>query len=171
MKRAKLILLIIIIISISSSGIFAKQNNLAIIDFIRVRQETSIGKRMTWEIENEKKKQEDAFTSKRREIVSLEKQLRKGDDTLSEIQRLNLKQQLEKLQLKLKEKYEKTMIEIQKSQENFVKEYSQRIMPVLHKFSKEKNYSAILSSVSVVWAEPSLNVTDEFIKRVNSEIK
>ncbi len=170
MKRAVLILLIIII-SGSFNPAFSIQTTIAIIDFVRVMQETKIGKRMTWDLESEKKKKEDALEFKRKKILSLEKQFRKEDDTLSEVKKLNVKQQLEKLQLEFKKEYGRNINEIQKIQQNYIRDYNNKIMPVLKKFSRENKYSAILSSVSVVWADASLNVTDEFIRRVNSEIK
>lgn len=166
-----LILISLLLITGGFMPVFAANNSIVIIDFTRVMGETNIGKRMAWDFESTKKKKEDVLSSKRDIIISLDKQLKNEGNSLTDSRKLEIKQQLEKLQLDFKEEYEKTTKEIQELQKKFINEYNARILPLLKRFSEENKYSAVLSTVSVIWIDPSLDVTGEFVRKVNSEIK
>ena len=164
------ILLTIAFALVSLMG-FAQTTKVVVLDMDKVMRETKIGKDMTAKLRKEQDTKEAALKSRQEKILDIQKKVQSQASVLTESKRLELKQQYEKLQLEYNEFLKKSREEILQLQQNMNKEYNDKLMPVLQTLSKEKGYDIVLDKRLSVFVDDKLDITNEFIVKVNAAIK
>lgn len=166
MKHLKTLVILAAIIAIS--GFAFAQAKIVVIDMLKVKNETKIGKDLTAKMEKFRKDKTAEITAKRDEILGIDKELQSKANVLTEAKRLELKQRYEKLSLDYKELVQRSQQEAYNMEQQVTKEYNEALLPILQKLCKDKSYDLVLSRDITIYSVDSMNVTDEFIKLVNA---
>jgi Skp family chaperone for outer membrane proteins len=103
--------------------------------------------------------------------MELENRLQNSTTVLTDAKRLEMKQEIEKLKLEYKSDLQNAQRDLVQLQQQFSKDYNSKLMPILDKLAKEKGYDIIMRNEVSIWHNPAIDITDEFIKRVNAAIK
>jgi Skp family chaperone for outer membrane proteins len=166
----KLLSLILVIFIFFTNQVFSEQN-IAFINMDRVmsisKSGSSILKQLTdlknknskfFKVEEKKLKEKDAKLISQKNILSEVDFKKKIDELKAEIKNYNQNRN------KMIEDFNKLKID---NTNNLLK----LINPILVKFSNDKEISIILQKKDLVVAKTELDITDEVIKIVNSEVK
>jgi len=106
--------------------------------------------------------------SMRDEIASLQAQLSRGSNTMSEEKRRELARQIDEKTRELNRATEDAQLEFQQEQEKILEELGQKMMAVITKYSQENGYSLILDVSSpqtpVLYAANSIDITQDIVK-------
>jgi outer membrane protein len=167
----KTALLLIIAFALVSVAVYAQSSNVVVLDMQKVMKQTSIGKALAAKLEKERKAKENIIKAKQDQIIEVRKKLQNSVSVLTESRRLALKQEDEKLQLEYKELLQKARADIQRFSQQLNKDYNQKLVPLLEKLAREKGYTLVLMKSQVVWSSNAIDISDEFIKRVNASVK
>lgn len=167
----KTALLLIIAFALVSVAVYAQSSNVVVLDMQKVMKQTLIGKELAAKLEKERKAKESIIKAKQDKIIEVRKKLQNSASVLTESRRLALKQEDEKLQLEYKEMLQKARNDIQRFSQQLNKDYNQKLVPILQKLAQEKGYTLVLMKSQVVWSSGAIDVSDEFIKRVNASVK
>jgi Skp family chaperone for outer membrane proteins len=166
MKHLKKLVILIAILAIA--GYAFSEVKIVVIDMLKVRNETKIGKDLTAKMDNFRKAKTTELTTKRDEILNIEKDLQTKANAMSDAKKLELRQKYEKLSLDYKELLQKSQQEVDNMGQQILKEYNDALMPILQKMCQEKGYDLVISRDITIFSVDSLSITDEFIKLVNA---
>lgn len=142
-----------------------------VIDMSRVMKETDAAKGIL-----------SAFEGKRSEY---EKQIQKEGDSLAQLEKdiIAKKSKLSEEEFnKARKEFEEKLVNAQKMVQERKKTLDKGMTDGVNKLraeaakitadvAKERGYSAVLTQEAVVLAEPTLDVTDEVVKRLNAKVK
>jgi Skp family chaperone for outer membrane proteins len=166
MKHLKKLIILAAILAISAYAF--SQAKIVVIDMLKVKNETKIGKDLTAKMEKFRKDKTAELTARRDEILNIDKELQSKANVLTESKRLEMKQRYEKLSLDYKELVQRSQQEAYTMEQQITKEYNDALLPILQKMCQEKGYELVLSRDIAIYSVESMNVTAEFIKLVNA---
>lgn len=166
MKHSKKLVFLVAILAISAFAF--SQAKIVVIDMLKVKNETKIGKDLTAKMEKFRKDKTAELTTRRDEILNIDKELQSKANVLTEAKRLELKQRYEKLSLDYKELVQKSQSEAYTIEQSITKEYNEALLPILKKLCQDKGYELVLSRDIAIYSVDSMDVTAEFIKLVNA---
>jgi Skp family chaperone for outer membrane proteins len=166
MKHLKKLVILAAILAVA--GYAFAEAKIVVIDMLKVRNETKIGKDLTTKMESFRKAKTTELTTKRDEILNIEKDLQSKASALSDAKKLEMRQRYEKLSLEYKELLQKSQQEVDNMGQQILKDYNEALMPILQKMCKEKGYDLVISRDITIFSVDSMSITDEFIKLVNA---
>lgn len=166
MKHLKTLVILAALLTIA--GFALAETKIAVIDMLKVRNETKIGKDLTAKMENFRKAKTTELTTKRDEILNIEKEMQTKASAMSDSKKLEMRQKYEKLSLDYKELLQKSQQDVYNMEQQILKDYNEALMPILQKMCKEKGYDLVLSRDITIFSNDTMNITDEFIKLVNA---
>lgn len=166
MKHLKTLIILAALLTIA--GFALAETKIAVIDMLKVRNETKIGKDLTAKMENFRKAKTTELTTKRDEILNIEKEMQTKASAMSDSKKLEMRQRYEKLSLDYKELLQKSQQDVYNMEQQILKDYNEALMPILQKMCKEKGYDLVLSRDITIFINDAMNITDEFIKLVNA---
>lgn len=104
------------------------------------------------------------------EVESLNKQLQAPG--LTDVARRSLRQKFDAKQKTLQRGFENAQNEFQKAEQEAMSRVGRKMLTVLEKYAKEKEYAVILDvgpQSSVLWAAQDNNITKELVEAYNAE--
>jgi outer membrane protein len=111
-------------------------------------------------------KQKD-FGDRQTEIQSLNDQLQKGSNTMSEDKRAQLQRDIEDKTKRLQRDEQDTKEEWDSSQQQLLQSLGQRMMGVIEKYAKDNGYSVVLDvsnpNTPVLYASSGIDITQDII--------
>ncbi len=108
-----------------------------------------------------------ALDKKQADIASLQDQLRKGSNTMSEDAKQKLMRQIDQDTKSLNRETEDAQAELDQEQGKLMQELGQRIMAVIDKYARDNGYALILDVSSpqapVLYAASGIDITNEIV--------
>jgi outer membrane protein len=146
---------------------------IAIINFERAMTENDEGKKMVETLMGEVTKRQTEFDATQRSLDEAQTKLRTQDRALSDAARLELTRQIDQLTTTLNRMNEDAQKELAERQQQLFRPIGELTSRVLNAYATEAGYAIIFDvssqANSIIYAQPTADITDEIIRRVNAE--
>ncbi len=132
------------------------------------------------EIEAKNQEMQGAIDALNAQLQEQQTKLQQGQNVMSADARLNLQREISRLQVEVQRTTQDSQeemqrftqdadAEVQELQQKLQIEFQQKLVPVIEQVAAEKELAFIFSTDGgLVWADPSLDVTQELIDRLNA---
>jgi outer membrane protein len=128
---------------------------------------TKDGQKAAQELESKFAPKRKELTDRQTEITSLNDQLRKGSNTISQDKQAELQRQVEEKNKRLQRDTQDANEEWNTEQQRLLQSLGQRMMAVIEKYAKDNGYSMVLDvsnpNTPVLWASSALDITQDII--------
>jgi outer membrane protein len=168
-QTVKIAILVAILISVGiAPGLgIADAPKMGTVNFQKIFENSNGGKAVKEQINTEGQRMEQDLQKKAEETKALEERLARDTGVMSkqarDEQRWELERRVDDLNT-LKRNYERR---IQDLQMRLVNEVRQGVLKVVQEYGQKEGYVMIIEDISVVYAAPNLDITDEILKRYN----
>jgi Skp family chaperone for outer membrane proteins len=143
------------------------------LSLIRAIGECSEGKVALGEFQKKVDAKRGELEKMNNEVQGLQKQLQEQARTLNDESRAALSKNIDVKNTELQRAQEDAQKEFGQLQQEIFNRIGSKLMPVLQQYAKENNFAVIVDSSSqttqVVYADPSIDVTDDIIKRFDAQ--
>lgn len=148
----------------------AAQMNAAVIDVQRVVTESDPGKEALQKLKQLQDAKIDQGRALQQELATMQEQLSKQRFTLSEERLDELSKQIEDKQIALQRFQDDAERELDESRRRELGGLESRIMPVINEIGTERGFTLIFNKFQsgLVYADDSVDITDEVIRRFNT---
>ena len=144
---------------------------IAAVNLSYVAQSSQAGKAGLAQIEELGKKKEAEAAMKAAEIEQQRYELQQRGSMMSERARADLQKAFEKGRIDFQRFQQDAQAELQGMQRQFEVEFRMKLMPVLDQISKERGLHFVFGleqSPMIVWWNPSLDISDEIVRRLDA---
>jgi len=143
------------------------------LSLIRAIGECAEGKVALGDFQKKYDAKRDELEKKNNEIQELQKQLQSQARTLNDESRAALTKNIDSKTTEFQRAQQDAQKEFNDMQNEIFNRIGSKLMPVLHQYAKENNFSMIVDSSSqtsqiLVYADPAIDVTDDIIKRFDA---
>lgn len=146
----------------------ASANDLAVMDFRRVISESSEMERASAEVDTMKKAMEKQLSTLEKEIESESEALERKRSVMSEEQVIEeetaLKGKIREFRLKRQNLSEQLSNEVMLRRKQIITV----MQGIVSKLAQEKGYKLVVEQGNLLYADPSVDITDEVLERVNA---
>ena len=144
---------------------------LGFINLERALAEVQEGKSLFGELQGFIDKKNQELKTRQDDLAKRQEQLRTQERTLSEESKLEIQKDIEEKRTALTRFQEDTSKEIDRRQNANVQRIGQKMQPIIQAYAKEKALTAIViwSPQLYAYVDETVNVTDEIIKRYDSQ--
>lgn len=129
---------------------------------------TKDGQKAAAELEAKAAPKKKAIEEKQTNITSMQDQLNKGQNTLSEATKNDLYKKIESSKKSLQRDIEDAQAELDQEQQKILQQLGQKIMAVIEKYSRDHGYTMVVDVSSqqspILYASPSIDITKEIIE-------
>jgi outer membrane protein len=129
---------------------------------------TKDGQKAAGELQTRTAPKQKTLEAAQGEIQSLQAQLSKGSNTMSEEQRLKLTRDIDQKTKSFQRQYEDAKAEFDSDEQKVLQELGQRMMAVIDKYAKDNSFTMIMDVSSpqnpVIYAADSIDVTKQIIE-------
>ena len=146
------------------------ETKVAYVDLQKALNTSKAGVQAKTEISDLVKKYEAEFKGKQEELVKMKGDLDKQASLLSETARADKEREYQKNVVELQRFQKDVKDEVQQKDAEHTKRILNELFEILQKIGKDGKYSMILekNEGAVIYADPSVDVTDELIKRYDA---
>ena len=144
---------------------------IAAVNLSYVAQSCKTGKAGLARIEELGRKKEAEAAMRAAEIEQQRFELQQRGSVMSERARADLQKAFEKGRIDFERFQQDAQAELQGMQRQFELEFRMKLMPVVDQISKEKGLHFVFGleqSTMIVWSNPSLDISDEIVKRLDA---
>jgi outer membrane protein len=144
----------------------------AYIDIQRIASESAAGKASSAQVQALVKKKQDEGAARAKALQDNQAKLQQSGSVMSDDARTKLQHQIEQEQVDAQRFQQDAQREINDLQQQLQADFERKLMPVINKLVTEKGIQVLLSraDAGIVWASPSLDLTDEVIKRLDDTV-
>ena len=147
---------------------------IAAVNLSYVAQSCKAGKAGLAQIEQLGKKKEAEAAVRAAELEQQRYELQQRGSAMSERARADLQKAFEKGRVDFQRFQQDAQAELQGMQRQFEAEFRLKLLPVVDQISKEKGLHFVFGleqSTMIVWWNPSLDISDEIVKRLDADAK
>ena len=152
-----------------AGGLYAQTPNVkvAVISLQGALVGTKDGQKAAQELEAKFTPKRQDFDQRKAEINSLQDQLRKGSNTMSQDKRTDLEREVDEKTKRLTRDEQDAQDELNSEQQRLLQGLGQRLMAVVTKYAKDNSYSMVLDVSSpntpVMYASSAIDITQDII--------
>ena len=170
MKRSSLLVGCVVIILALALPAAAQQLSIAVIDVQRVVTESDPGKQALQKLKELQDAKMDEGRSLQQTLAGLQEQMAKQRFTLSEERLAEMTKQLEDGQIALQRFQDDAERELDEARRRELGGLEGRIIPVINQVGVERGFTVIFNKFQsgLVYADDSVDITDEVIRRFNT---
>jgi outer membrane protein len=142
----------------------------AYVDLGEVALRSSQGKAFDAKVQALQDQKVKELDDKRKQLQAAQDKLEKGASVLSDAARVGLQAEIDKLQRDIQRSTEDAQQEIQMLTQQLQQEFFRVLTPVISTVAKDKQVHFIFDAAQsgLVWADPSLNLTDDVVKALDA---
>jgi len=147
---------------------------IAAVNLSYVAQSSKAGKAGLARIEELGKKKEAEAAMRAAELEQQRFELQQRGSVMSERARADLQKAFEKGRVDFQRFQQDAQSELQGMQQQFEAEFRLKLLPLVDEISKEKGLHFVFGleqSTMIVWWKPSLDISDEIVKRLDADAK
>jgi outer membrane protein len=145
----------------------AQQGKFAVINIQGAIISTKDGQKAAAELQQKTAPKKKELEQKQNEIASLQDQLNKGTNTLSDSAKNDLYKNIEYKKKNLQREVEDAQADLEADQGKLLQQLGQKILAVIEKYSRDNGITMVLDvsnpQTSVLYASPSVDITKEII--------
>jgi outer membrane protein len=165
-----------LVAAIFTPTVFAQvveQIRIAAVNLSYIAQSSKAGKAALARIEEVGKKKEAEAAAKAADLEKQQVQLQQKGSVMSERARADLQKAFEKGRIDFQRFQQDAQAELQGMQQQFEAEFRLKLLPVVDQISKEKGLHFVfgLEQAPIIWWNPSLDISDEVVKRLDADGK
>lgn len=144
----------------------------AYIDIQRIASESQAGKASSGQVQALVKKKQDEGAARAKTLQDNQTKLQQSGSVMSDDARTKLQHEIEQEQVDAQRFQQDAQREINDLQQQLQADFERKLMPIIDKLVNEKGIQVLLSraDAGIVWASPSLDLTDEVIKRLDGTV-
>ncbi|HTB19232.1 MAG TPA: OmpH family outer membrane protein [Bryobacteraceae bacterium] len=146
----------------------AQQGKFAVINIQGAIISTKDGQKAAAELNAKTAPKKKELEQKQNDINSLQDQLNKGSNTLSETAKNDLYKNIEAKKKNLQREVEDAQADLEADQQKLLQQLGQKILAVIEKYSRDNGYTLVVDVSSpqtpVLYASPSIDITKEIIE-------
>ncbi len=154
----------------AGSEIQKVEQKIGVIDLEETLNRVADGQAAKSKLQDEFKKKQDILDRKQNELKKLQDTLQNKSSILSEDAKQKKAMEFQEKYAEAQQLYNTTQQEFMKSQQEAMSSMVKKANPIIEDIAKKNGYSIILNKTeaTVLYADPSVNMTEEIIKRYNS---
>jgi outer membrane protein len=143
---------------------------IGVVDMQRALNECNAGKKAKDQVRAKFEKAQNELKAQRESLDRQRESYDKKALVLKEDERRNLEKDLEAKSLDFKRKYEDYQRDLKRTDAELTSGIVEQLYGIVATYAKEKGFTVVLetSAGALVYADPSIDVTDEVIKRHNA---
>src|ERR1700722_10368985 len=146
----------------------AQQGKFAVINIQGAIISTKDGQKAAAELNAKTAPKKKELEQKQNEINSLQDQLNKGSNTLSDTAKNDLYKNIEAKKKNLQREVEDAQADLEADQNKLLQSLGQKILAVIEKYARDNGYTMVVDVSSpqtpVLYASPSIDITKEIIE-------
>ena len=146
----------------------AQQGKFAVINIQGALMGTKDGQKAAAELQSKTAPKKRELEQKQNEIASMQDQLNKGTNTLSDTAKNDLYKNIEAKKKSLQREVEDAQADLEAEQNKILQQLGQKIMAVIERYSKDNGYTMVVDvgsqNTPVIYASPSIDITKEIIE-------
>ena len=152
------------------SGVAAAGGKFAFINIQRVASESSEGKASTARVQALNQQKVQQLNEMNKKLQGDQQKLQSQSSVLNEATRAQLERDIDRQQKEIQRFTQDAQEEVQQLQGDLQNGFQQKLLPVIQQVVQERGLSILFSQADagIVWADPSLDVTAEVIKRFDA---
>ncbi|MFN7977050.1 MAG: OmpH family outer membrane protein [Vicinamibacterales bacterium] len=152
---------------------FPEGAKIAFVVLQRVVAESAEGKLASARVQTLQQKKVAELNERQKSAQTLQEKLDKSGAVMSEAARADLQKQVERAQVDLQRASQDAQQEVQELQQQLQEEFQRRIAPIIEQVGKEKGLHYIFNGPDsgLVWADASLDITNEVVKKFDASSK
>ena len=143
-------------------------NKIAVIAIQQAIVATKDGQKAAAELDAKAGPKKKELDQKQSDITSLQDQLTKGQNTLSESTKNDLYKNIESKKKSLQRDFEDAQAEMDQEQQKILQQLGQKMMAVIERYAKDNGYTLVVDvsnpQTPVLYASPSVDITKEIIE-------
>lgn len=171
MKRIPVLILALSLVlpALASAQVAPK---FGVIDVERVVSESAAGKEAFLKLKKLQEKKVEEAKQFEKGILDLQKQMEEQKFVLSEQKMKDLQKQFEDRQIAYKRFKDDTERELKDARDEELKKLEDKIFPIINQTGKEMGFALLFNKFNsgLVYADDGVDVTDEILKRFNSQV-
>jgi outer membrane protein len=143
---------------------------IGVVDMQRALNECNAGRKAKDQVRSKFERAQNELKAQRESLDRMRESYDKKALVLKEDERRSLEKDLEVKSLDFKRKYEDYQRDLKRTDAELTSGIVEQLYGIVGTYAKEKGYTVVLetSSGALVYAEPSIDMTDEVIKRHNA---
>ncbi len=142
-----------------------------VIDMARVMKETDAAKGIFSALESKRSEYEKQIQKEGDTLAQLEKDIVAKKSKMSEEEFNKARKDFEDKLVKAQKMVQERKQTLDKGMADGINQLRKAAAEITADVAKERGYASVLTQEAVVLAEPSLDVTDEVVKRLNAKVK
>jgi outer membrane protein len=143
-------------------------NKIAVIAIQQAIIATKDGQKAAAELSSKAEPKKKELEQKQSDINSLQDQLTRGQNTLSEITKNDLYKNIESKKKSLQRDYEDAQAEMDQEQQKILQQLGQKMMAVIERYARDNGYTMVVDvsnpQTPVLYASPSIDITKDIIE-------
>jgi outer membrane protein len=151
--------------------VVADELKIAVVDLQRALTTTKQGKSAQEKLEEDVKKAQGSIEGKKKEIEKAQEAYNKQKESLNQKARADKEEQLITMEKEIKRLLQDSQEGLRRKNNQLVGELVKKLRVIIEDIGKEDSYSMVLerSSQAVIYADKSIDITDEVIKRFDDK--
>ena len=143
-------------------------NKIAVIAIQQAIVATKDGQKAAAELGSKAEPKKKELEQKQSDINSLQDQLSKGQNTLSESTKNDIYKNIESKKKSLQRDFEDAQAEMDQEQQKILQQLGQRMLAVIERYARDNGYTLVVDvsnpQTPVLYAAPSIDITKEIIE-------
>src|SRR5579862_6016136 len=143
-------------------------NKIAVIAIQQASVATKDGQKAASELDSKAEPKKKELEQKQSDINSLQDQLSKGQNTLSESTKNDIYKNIEGKKKSLQRDFEDAQAEMDQEQQKILQGLGQKMMAVIERYARDNGYTMVVDvsnpQTPVLYAAPSIDITKEIIE-------
>ena len=164
-KQRIIIFLVFFVFSITS--VAYAESKIGYVNFGKLMEKSQQGQAVRKALESEFSSRDKQLSASRDAILKLEEKLKNDGSIMSETNRVNLEREIlskKRDHNRLRDEYRED-INIRRNEE--IGALQKKVYEVIKKFSEQQKYDLVLTQ-AVLYASPTVDITDQILQRLNS---
>ncbi len=166
-------LIVSTLLTFGSSALYAEDLKIAVVDIQKALELTKSGQKVQKEFKSEVEQEQKDIDKKKTEYETLKDSITKQKGSLNEKALRDKEEELLVMERELKRSFQDSQEKLRRKNGMVVGELVKQMRVMIDTIGKEKGYTLILerSAQNLLFAEDSLDITDEIVKKFDSESK
>lgn len=154
----------------SSTLVLAKETVVAVLDVQSVFEQTDVAKRVAEELKEKSVEIRKRLEKVDADLANREQELRQKRAALSEEKFLEEVAELRRVSREYRSEFQAEQDKLRAKQRTLNKKVTSEIKVVVEELAKEKDFNAVIGRAYFIYADDSIDITKDVVKRVNKNL-
>ena len=161
---------VLVLVAAAARGVVAADFRIAVVDMQRALNECDAGKKAKDQVKSKFERSQDSLKRQREDLDRMKDDYDRKALVLKEEERRNLEKDLETRTLEFKRKYEDFQRDLKRTDAELTSSIVEELYGIVRDYGAKNNYTLVLeaSSGAMLYADKSVDVTDEIVKLHNA---